>query len=404
MKNLEIIPVVYSCDDNYAAYLGVSIKSLIENSTFSHQYKIYILDGGISEVNKKRIKSLEKSNITIEFVDVSPIMDKFDLSLFKLSLHFTIATYYRFFLPQLFPNFSKLCYIDCDTVVLKDIALLYETDIKGYYLGVTRDIENIKSCNQNKEYKKYYYNTLDMQNHLDYFNAGVLVCNIEKMKSDNLTEQLIKTLEKIGNPRYVDQCILNSVCEGKVKFISQNWNFTWHTIFDKNYQQYVQSPFLEAYEKAAQDPYILHFTGCGLKPWLNPSLENSEYFWTYARLTPFYEEILFRHTVNSQPTTITQTGKSVTADDKVNMLRLRIKKAFYSYLAKLTWGGLHKKYKEKRKKYKEQIKKHKKTSLRKWKFRLIKYRILSILTFGKLHKKFSAKKKEAKAILGIKKK
>lgn len=405
------VPVIFSSDNNYVPYLAVAIKSLICNSSPEKNYDIFVIDEHITENNKQLLKQLipeNTKNIRITFIDVTPYLKGIKRSIFYCHGHFSISTYYRFFIPRILKNFDKAVYLDCDIVVLSDIAKLYETELDSHIIGAVKDVEVIRSAQKGATYylerMSYFTQKLGIKNPNNYFQAGVLLLNLAKMRQENFEEKCINKLIEVKTPGYVDQDILNSVYENQVKFLPMNWNIEWQLpIQHQNLIEMLPAELFINYMNGYTDPFIIHY--CSIyKPWKSPNLPLAKHFWKYARLTPFYEEILFRHTVNSQPTTITQTGKSGTADDEVNMLRLRIKKAFYSYLAKLTWGGLHKKYEEKKKKYKEQIKTHKKTSLRKWKFRLIKYRILSILTFGKLHKKFSAKKKEAKAILGIKKK
>jgi hypothetical protein len=39
-----------------------------------------------------------------------------------------------------------------------------------------------------------------------------------------------------------------------------------------------------------------------IKPWKNPSCELAEYFWQYARKTPFYEEIIYKNIIPDNTT------------------------------------------------------------------------------------------------------
>ncbi|MDR2107163.1 MAG: hypothetical protein LBO73_01410, partial [Holosporaceae bacterium] len=43
------VSVVFGSDDNYAMYLTVALRSLIDNSSRNRKYDVWILDGGISE-------------------------------------------------------------------------------------------------------------------------------------------------------------------------------------------------------------------------------------------------------------------------------------------------------------------------------------------------------------------
>ena len=52
-SNLNII---YSSDDNYCIYMGVSILSVLENNKNFNSINIYIVDNNINDVNKLGLK------------------------------------------------------------------------------------------------------------------------------------------------------------------------------------------------------------------------------------------------------------------------------------------------------------------------------------------------------------
>ena len=58
-------------DDGYIPFLGVALKSVIENSSKGNKYEIKILYTKVSEENKNKIKAYETENVSIEFVDLS---------------------------------------------------------------------------------------------------------------------------------------------------------------------------------------------------------------------------------------------------------------------------------------------------------------------------------------------
>ena len=67
----NVIPVFMAVDNNYIPFLGVSLKSLIDNSSKENNYEIKILYTNASEENQKKIKAYEKENVSIEFVNLS---------------------------------------------------------------------------------------------------------------------------------------------------------------------------------------------------------------------------------------------------------------------------------------------------------------------------------------------
>ena len=65
------IPVCFSCDNKYVPHLGVSITSILKNKNEDDNLLFYVLDGGISKENKKKLLSLKSiADFEIKFVKV----------------------------------------------------------------------------------------------------------------------------------------------------------------------------------------------------------------------------------------------------------------------------------------------------------------------------------------------
>ncbi|EPZ5217094.1 glycosyltransferase family 8 protein, partial [Campylobacter coli] len=137
---------------------------------------------------------------------------------------------------------------------------------------------------------------LKLQNHYNYFNAGILVYNIKKCLEINFEKRCLDKLLELKNPPTADQDILNAALENEIHFISPSWNCMQnHTGIDN--QQYINSipnVHMHDYIASQKDPYIIHYIGSS-KPWNSPHLPKADIWWCYARQTPFYEEILFKN-------------------------------------------------------------------------------------------------------------
>ena len=296
------IHLAFSTDDNYVKYLAVAIQSLIEHSSDKNKYYIYVLNAGLLPENKNKLLLIQKDNIKINFVDISSFLQKYKNEIFYTRLHFSPAVYYRFFIPKIFSNLDKMLYCDCDVIFQHDIAELYNISLDNKFAGVVKDFvvrwEN--ATEQNKKFPNgYYRDFLGLKNVNDYFNSGVMLCNIQYMEHCNYTEKCIATLEKIKTPRYVDQDILNIVCEGKVFFIDDKWNILNHLFdFHEGILNYLSEQEKTIYLENYRFPYILHFSS-NVKPWHNPNVRNSQVFWKYARKTNFYEEIIYSNTCSN---------------------------------------------------------------------------------------------------------
>lgn len=69
-----VIPVVFAADEKYVPYLGVALYSLIKNVSLENEYQIFILNTGLSVVQRKRLKQLETENVSINLCDVSELV------------------------------------------------------------------------------------------------------------------------------------------------------------------------------------------------------------------------------------------------------------------------------------------------------------------------------------------
>ncbi|ECP7611228.1 glycosyltransferase family 8 protein, partial [Campylobacter jejuni] len=295
------IAIVFSIDENYINYLCVTLESLKRNSLSKDNYDIVILCSDLEDHKKNIIVShYSSNNFSIRFIGIDDIMKQIDNSIFYSPQHFTIAAYYRFFIPNLFKQYKKVVYADCDAIFLEDVAMCYNIDLKDNLLAVVLDVEIqrthfLKNCDWSKNFIDYLKNDLVLKKSENYFQSGFIIFNIQKCLEFNLLEKCITKLEEIKTPVYVDQDILNKVAEGNVKFLDLSWNVENHImVFDRANSDNLPKNILKQYLESLEEAKFLHFSGC-IKPWQNPKSYNAHLWWHYARQTPFYEEILFKN-------------------------------------------------------------------------------------------------------------
>ena len=290
------IPVVFSSDNNYAPYLGVTIKSLIENSSAQYNYDIVILTKNINERNQQLIKKWNKKNISIRFYDVSSIVKPYE-KLFYIRDRFTLETYYRLFIDKIFSQYNKLLYLDVDTCVLNDISKLFKINLDGYFTAAARSCSSLYNTYKNvmwdgRKFRDYQMEVLKLKNPYDYFQAGIMLFNIEKMKKNNFFEAVISKIKEIQNPVLVDQDILNAICNANNYLLNLQWNLEWCIPLSKN--AFVFEDFFLQYLEAYNNPKIIHYNGKD-KVWNTPNKNLAHFWWKYAYQTPFYEEILYKN-------------------------------------------------------------------------------------------------------------
>ncbi|MBP3687365.1 MAG: glycosyltransferase [Alphaproteobacteria bacterium] len=365
----NLIPIVFASDNNYAPYLAVLMKSIMENASKDYNYEFLVLETRISKLSKARIEGMFKDykNLAIKFVNPSNIIKGIE---FPTNSYYTEETYYRLCCQSIFSYYEKILYIDVDTIVLKDISELFNIDIDGYLLGATLNAGTVPHAHNNMpirgvNWRDYLLNTLKIKDVDGYFQAGVLLINIPEITKFDLQGRALEKLKTI-KPVLVDQDILNFVCEGKVKKISLQWDFLdsfrpeWKT---EDRVNLLTSEDREDYIKASKEPYILHYAGEFLRAWEFPDVRYSDLWWHYAKMTPFYEEILFRNIQNryirnTQNSASEVEGKVIYVTKQKHHSKSTNKLRYWRYklLSHITFGKTRKRYQAKKKYYKQELK------------------------------------------------
>ena len=264
----SVIPIFFATDDNYIPFLEVALRSLIENASVEYKYKVHVLNTGLKEENKQSILSLQNSNFSIEFNDISACIEPIKMQL-KNVYHFSLVMYYRLFIEKLFPRYDKALYLDCDIVVLGDISKLYFTNLNGNLVGAIKE----QVINSNETFKKYAKFGVGVEPE-KYFNSGILVMNLKKFRELNICARFMYLIDTynfdVVDP---DQAYLNVLCKDKVKYIPNGWN--------------KEALPLKLEGKLNIVHYALY-----KKPWQYDDVINGEYFWNYAQKCNMYNKIL----------------------------------------------------------------------------------------------------------------
>ena len=353
----NIIRCVFASDNNYVPYLAVTIKSLLEHISNENFYEIYILENGISLYNQKLIKNLNLvENVKIEFINMDIYVEELKSKEFYTAYYLNLSTYFRCFVTKIFHNFDKILYLDCDIIILEDIANLYNIEMPDdNLLAAVRDYGVINLLNDKEridiyKYENYFKNKLKLTIPTDYFQAGVLVMNLKELRKIDLINLCVEKTKEIGPPLFVDQCILNSLFYNKVEFLPMKWNLLSYLLFDDDKMFLPSDIKNEYFEMIYKQEGIIHFATFE-KPWLCPHLPLAEIWWQYARLTPFYEEIIYRNA---------KEWSSITYEEKKLLKKedyFKFKYFKYKILCFLSFGKKHVYYKEKLKLYEVNLKK-----------------------------------------------
>ena len=207
--------------------------------------------------------------MNIEFVNLSYYIKKVQDKLYTRD-YYTNTTYFRMFLPELYPQYDKVLYLDSDIVVLGDISQLYNTEIGTNLVAAAPD----DIIQYNKVFQEYAEKVVGVVKYQNYFNAGILLMNLDQLRKFNFQDKFLYLLGTVKFSVAQDQDYLNRLCKGRVTLINNQWDIM--PVINRKINK--------------EDIKIIHYN-FAYKPWRFEDVQYKEYFWEYARKTEFLDEI-----------------------------------------------------------------------------------------------------------------
>lgn len=246
--------IVLATDDKFVQHCCVAMTSVLLNDKNVH---FYIFTEGLTRHNVELLTNHVASlggKIEICIVN-SEIVGKFPMPEYA-DAHISIATYYRLFAALILPdNIDKIIYMDCDMIARKSFNDLWNMDINGYALAA---VYQSMGESQTRDKRR-----LLMPDDVGYFNAGLLLMNIDYWRKNNVTDKLFYFIKAhYGLIKQHDQDVLNAVLYNSVKPISFTWNYM-PLFFDLKPSKF--QSFLN-YNEPIADPANIHFVSAP-KPW-----------------------------------------------------------------------------------------------------------------------------------------
>lgn len=261
---MTVYNICFAIDNKYAQHLGVTIVSILKTNP-NNNFHFYVLDGGINDKNKKKLKALQKvKEFNINFIPMDT--NEFKDCPIPPESHFAPANFFRFKICSLFPKVEKILYLDCDLVVLKNLKPLFETDLSGYWMAMVPD---------------YFSSKIAMERNFSerpYYNSGVLLFNLTECRKHNVEKKLFDYALSHPDLPYVDQDVFNAV--------AGDHTLTLPDIYNRQFQSYFvwQGNILL---ESINDTVILHYVS-GQKPWNISTLHPlHQYYFTFLKYTPW---------------------------------------------------------------------------------------------------------------------
>jgi lipopolysaccharide biosynthesis glycosyltransferase len=244
--NQTRIPLVFASDESYAMPLATALRSIVEAKRTVDPLEVYILYSTFQDRTRTRVmNSLPPGSISIHWVAV-------DLTRFEAcwtTPYLSAMTYARLMIPEMLPQcISKVLYLDADILVFDDLIALQEIDLNDAAVGAVLD----RLDSRIKAGETLWTNDLPCVR--NYFNAGVLLIDLERWREDRVSERAFDYLIQHPRSPLSDQDALNVVCNGAWRQLEPRWNFL------NDYETQMLGTAV------GKGPAIVHFAG-RLKPW-----------------------------------------------------------------------------------------------------------------------------------------
>lgn len=243
----EKMIICLASDDRYAAYMGVTILSILKNAAKEDAFHFYILDNKISDENKQKINSLKQyHSFEITYL---PLDDKRLSACDPKHANWTVTIFARYFIAELIAE-DKVLYLDCDILVRGSLAPLWKEKIDNYYIAGMPDYNIIHRGHLRERFGADF--AAD-----EYINSGVLLINNKKWREEGLAQKLLDfSIQNSALLSCPDQDAINYICRSAKKKIPERYNVMGYLYKP---DLFADHPRLKIIEAEREKAVIRHF-------------------------------------------------------------------------------------------------------------------------------------------------
>ncbi len=310
--------LVYITDNNYLKNIDVSLRSVIFSCNKNIKLNVLIIhDGSVTDELVYRFVSSYSTNkfVSIDFISAKPLYKKFNIdTYFYKRLNTTV--YLKLFIPLLVKGYKKCLYLDGDIMVRGDIDDLFNLNLGDRSIAAVKDacLTELKDSFW-KDCRNYYIKHNLLEEPLNYFNSGVLIFNLEKIRHNNtvISDLIAVAKLKFNDRKFHDQDCFNVVFQNDVMYLENKYNYQLNFSYLCNVKKIpVSAKTKNNYflSRNLNQIILLHFDG-DIKPWNTINSTNEPFideWWKTALQSPFYNELLlkmFRKKIPSKQNLIT---------------------------------------------------------------------------------------------------
>ena len=241
-----VLTIACAINRLYLQPLLVTLTSLVAHLPAGTPVRLYVLHRDLTA------KDIERLSVFARVSAASPPMER--IAGLPLRSPFTPEAYGPLLLPDVLPaSLDRVLYLDADLLVLDDLTPLWQSDMAGAPLAAVQDAA-IPLVSSRRGLRAV--ETIGIPASAPYFNAGVMLMDLEAWRRENVTARAVEYLRAAAHVDFLHQEALNAVLWDGWRPLPARWN----VIAGLAGRFGVELP---------NRPAIAHFAG-HFKPWLAP--------------------------------------------------------------------------------------------------------------------------------------
>ena len=281
--------VCFSCDNNGAKFLRVTVWSLLRHYRGAAQLRINVFEGfgGHSAENKAKLQEVVESfqrprredasdTVSIRYVNVEKAIEPYaDLIMNREKSRWNVFTWTPIFTPLLLPDATgNVAHFDIDMLFNDDVSKLLDLDLGDNLIAAVAEYHKPgkREEGRGKSAEEAIWGNGIVPPEVDrYFNTGTIVFNMEACRRERTWEKIIAWYrDHYEIADRIEQDAWNALYWSRTKLLPLRWNFhdrlvKYYPTWDLNAKYWQGNPPQECLQ-AALNPAILHFWG-PKKPW-----------------------------------------------------------------------------------------------------------------------------------------
>lgn len=258
------IILALSFDDDYALYGCLTLESALKNTSVPIQ--VYLCVPEKSEKIITHVAQLQNKypQLTVTFIETNTEHKAFKL---PKNAYWSHSIFDRLLLDKLCPSEDKILYLDCDILVKSDLTKLFKIDLTKHSIAAVQEYGLHYYAAKSSDVMAYLTQKLALKDSIKYFNSGVLLLNLKRLRQTNELSKAINFCAKNPDLNYPDQDALNHTIGDTYLPLPYHWNTQipdWYLRGEPHFSRQRNQEIITAFHT----PSIIHFSGRS-KPWQN---------------------------------------------------------------------------------------------------------------------------------------